>query len=179
MPIPFLVPLLMAAGGAGLGALKGATDGKKGNLLSSMLIGGGLGAAGGLAGPALMGALGAGGAGAAGAAGAAKAAGAAGAAASGTTAATGAGAAASGAGTAAGAAGGAAKSGGFLSKLMSDPSMQKKMLGIAGDQMSFLGQPSSQQYPEYGAMPYTMPVTFQSGPITPASGTLMPYGGGY
>lgn len=173
MPIPFLVPLLMAAGGAGLGALKGATDGKKGNLLSSMLIGGGLGLGAGALGPALLGG------GAAGAAGAAKAAGAAGAATSGATAATGAGAAASGAGTAAGAAGGAAKSGGFFSKLMSDPSMQKKMLGLAGDQMSFLGQPSSQQYPEYGSMPYTMPVTFQSGPIAPASGTLMPYGGGY
>ena len=51
MPIPFLIPLLMAAGGAGLGALKGATDDKKGNLLSSMLIGGGLGAAGGFAAP--------------------------------------------------------------------------------------------------------------------------------
>lgn len=68
MPIPFLIPLLMAAGGAGLGALKGATDDKKGNLLSSMLIGGGLGAAGGFAAPmfgSLMG-LGGGAAGAAG-----------------------------------------------------------------------------------------------------------------
>lgn len=69
---PITLTLLLAAAGAGLGAVKGATDGKKGNLLSSMLIGGGLGAAGGAGigflGPALAGGAGAGAAGSAAAA---------------------------------------------------------------------------------------------------------------
>lgn len=60
---PITLTLLLTAAGAGLGAVKGATDGKKGNLLSSMLIGGGLGAAGGAGigflGPALAGSAGA------------------------------------------------------------------------------------------------------------------------
>lgn len=177
MPLP-LLPILLGLGGAGLGAVKGATDGKKDNMLSSMLMGGGLGAAGGLAAPMLGGAMGLG---------AAKA-----------------GAGGSGGflpnydnlegfrrpqktplpyrpdemgagsmydvGALRGLAGGGSK--GLFSGMMN----KQNMLNFAGDALGGMGQ---QQQPQQ-QQPLYMPETqFSAGPIAPASNTMMPYMQGY
>ena len=155
MPLP-LLPILLGLAGAGLGAAKGATDGKKGNMLSSMLIGGGLGAAGGLAAPMLGGAMGLGAA-KAGAAGAIKA---------------GAGSELAGGGALRGLATEIPMKNSLFSNLMN----KQNMLNFAGDALGGMGQ---QQQP-HQQQPLYMPETqFSAGPIAPASNTMMPYMQGY
>lgn len=128
---PITLGLLMAAGGAGIGALSNKKNRGKG-----ALIGAGIGAATGLG----LGAMGAGGAGAASAAGHSL------------------GGAATGAATGAGASTGAAAGlGGFagLKSMLGNPNTMKMASGLMGQQE----QQQSEYQPTYGQMAQPIPVT--------------------